>query len=437
MKLESGHGRRNLADIRGPNLLLDVECSTFGGLPAVWMRPMLSVLNPEIVPIIQEYTIGLWPIFGIGDRPKLIVKAVKEVLLAAKINRGFKIYVCPMTLAGRTTIGLISAFFDDEDEPLVIRTALLDIDLTRLLIKAMNCDKLDIHFFDEHNRELLGYLSELEYPATTKDHLNSSSYCAFDLELAKSADDQMTAWFGNRTHDDDDLAIKVKFVETLFPEDLFILDARPDLHLYQGGSQFSFSELERKEPGTFQEQDIARSLMRLFSPSQIYMNPLRITDREEIADILVITKSEVIVVQAKDSPNIERVLKNSLDRKKAVARKSLRKAISQVSGAIGYLRSMSPVKMIVGGETSEIDISNQTVRALIVVKELFNDEYSVYTPHVLKLWEEAQIPCIALDYAELQMYVTHLSNEESFFQAFDRVFSHGVKTGQFPRLRIW
>ncbi|MHB1960332.1 MAG: hypothetical protein ACYCO5_15065, partial [Acidobacteriaceae bacterium] len=50
------------------------------------------------------------------------------------------------------------------------------------------------------------------------------------------------------------------------------------------------------------------------------------------------------------------------------------------------------LKMVVGGETFEIDISSQTVRALIVVKELFNDEYSVYTSHILKLWKEAQIP---------------------------------------------
>jgi hypothetical protein len=254
--------------------------------------------------------------------------------------------------------------------------------------------------------------------------------------LAKSALNQMPVWFGNRTHDDDVLAIEVKFIETLIEVQLFI-DTRPEYHLYHGSPQFSFSKLERQEPGTFQEQDIARLLGNLFSPEQIYMNPLRITDKEEIADILVITESEVIVVQAKDSPNIERVLKNSLDRKKATTRKVLCKAINQVNGAIGYLRSITPLKMVVGGEVLEIDISSRTVRALIVVKELFKDEYSVYTPRILKLWKDAQIPCIALDYAELQMYVTHLSSEESFFQAFDRVFTHGVKTEQFPRLRIW
>lgn len=398
---------------------------------------MLSILHPEIIPIIQDYPIGLWPIFDVGDRPKLIVKAMKEGLLAAKINRGFKIYVCPMTLAGRITIGLISAFFDDEDEPLTIRTALFNNDLTHLLLKAMNCDTLDVHFFDEHNRELLGYVSKLECPLATKDRLNSSRYCIFNLELAKSAFDQMPVWFGTRTRNDDLLAIGVEFVEPLVPEDLFLLDLRPDYHLYHGSPQFSSSRLERQEPGTFQEQDIARLLKNLFSPEQIYMNPLRITDREEIADILVVARSETIVVQAKDSPNIERVLKNSLDRKRATTRKALSRAINQVGGAIGYLRSMSPLKMFVAGETCEIDISNHTVRALIVVKELFNDEYSAYSPLILKLSKETQIPCIALDYAELQIYMTHLSSAESFFQAYDRVFSHGIKSGLFPRLRIW
>lgn len=396
---------------------------------------MLSILHPEIIPIIQDYPIGLWPILGLGDRPKLIVKTVKEGLLAAKINRGFKIYVCPLTLAGRSTIGFISAFFDDEDEPMTLRTCLFD--KNHLLIEAMNCDTLDIHFFDEHSREVLGYVSKLECSSTTKDRLTNSSNCASDLKLAISADDQMRSWFGCRTHDDDLSAIVVKFIEALVPEDINFLDLRPDYHSYQGSPQFSFSQLERHEPGTFQEQDIARLLKNLFSPEQIYMNPLRITDREEIADILVITESEIIVVQAKDSPNIESVLKNSLDRKRATTRKALRKAIGQAGGAIGYLRSMSPLKMFVGGETCEIDISNHMVRILIVVKELFDDEYSAYSPSILELSEETQIPCIALDYAELQQYMTYLSSVEAFFQAFDRVFSHGIKTRLFPRLRIW
>jgi hypothetical protein len=399
------------------------------------MHPMLSVLHPEVIPIIQGYTVGLWPILGLGSSPKLVIKATKESLLAAKINRGFKIYVCPMTLAGRNTIGLISAFFDDEDQPLVILTALFDNELTHLLLEAIHCEILDIHFFDEHNREVLGYVSQLKCSSATKDRLNNSSYRAFDIELLESAHKQMSVWFGNRTHDDDFLAIDVTFVETIIEIGLFI-DSRPEYHLYHGSPQFTFSQLERKEPGRFQENDIARLLMKTFSPKQIYMNPFRITDREEIADILVVTDSDVIVVQAKDSPNIERVLKNSLDRKKAATRKALHKAINQMSGAIGYLRSMSPLSMIVGGETLELDISSKKVRGLIVIKELFDDEYSSYAPQILKLWKETQVSCIALDYTELLWCMTHLSNNDYFLKAFDRVFSYAVKTGRFLRASI-
>lgn len=399
---------------------------------------MLTILHPQLITIVRELSIGLLPV-SVGEKgSKLIIKTTKEMLLAAKVNRGFKIYVSPVTLASSNTVSLVSAFFDDADEPLVIFTPLFNDDpTTYLLLQALTCETLDIHFFDEHCRELLGYVSKVKCPLSAKDLLTSSSFCDYDLALAISAHDQMRSWFGHRSQDDDHAAIAIEFVESLIPDDLLILDAQPDNHLFQGSSHFSFSQLERDEPGTFQERDIANLLKNLFSANDIYMNPLRTTDREEIADILVITESEIIVVQAKDSPNIERVLKNAIDRKKSTAFKSLLKALSQTRGAIKYVRSMSPLKMIVAGENVELDIGGRNVRCLVVVKELFNNEYSLYSPPVLELSTETQVPCIALDYPELQGYMTGLSSKESFFAAFDKVFRHGVETGKFPRLRIW
>jgi hypothetical protein len=166
------------------------------------------------------------------------------------------------------------------------------------------------------------------------------------------------------------------------------------------------------------------------------MNPLRITDNEEIADLLLITDSEIIILQAKDSPNTEAVLRNTIQRKKLTARKALTKAINQTKGAVRYLRSMSPLKITVSGELVEIDITNNRLRALIVLKELFNDEYSIYSPPILDLSRETGVPCIALEYGELDMY-TRMSSESKFFEAFDLVSSHGLKTGEFPKLRIW
>ncbi len=83
---------------------------------------MLTIRYPEVIPIVKELSAGLLPVsFRDESRPNLIIKATKEMLLAAKVNGGFKVYVFPLVLAGQATIGLISAFFDNEDEPLVNR----------------------------------------------------------------------------------------------------------------------------------------------------------------------------------------------------------------------------------------------------------------------------------------------------------------------------
>ncbi len=398
---------------------------------------MLTILYPQVVPIVEELSVGLWPIsFQDESRPNLIIKTTKEMLLAAKVNRGFKIYVIPLILADESTVGLMSAFFDDEDEPLVIFTPLFKEENIDRLIGTLLQSSIDIHFFDEHDRELLGYTCKMEIPSIAKERLASSSLISLSLSLARLAHDQLQSSFGTRSHDDDLNAISVSFTESLIPEDLTILDARLDNNSFQGSAPFSFSHLEREEPGAFQERDIARLLGRLFAPTQIYVNPHRITDNEEIADLLLITDSEIIILQAKDSPNTEAVLRNTIQRKKLTARKALTKAINQTKGAVRYLRSMSPLKITVSGECVEIDITNHRLRALIVLKELFSGEYSIYSPPILDLSRETGVPCIALDYGELQMY-TQLRSQAHFLEAFDFVYSHGSKTGEFPKLRIW
>jgi hypothetical protein len=398
---------------------------------------MLTLLHPESTLFVRKIAIGLWPLSLPGDAtPRLVIKTTKEMLLAAKVNGGFKIYVVPMFFSEKETIGLMSTFFDVEDEPLVIYTPLFADDDTRKLVNMLVLPTLDVHFFDEHGREWLGYTSSLTCPPVAKDRMEKGCLLPFDLSLAKLAHAQLHQWFSTRTQRDDQDGISIDFRETLFADDLVILDARADNHLYQGGQSFSFSQLERQEPGTFQERDIAHLLGRLFDPRDIYMNPLRVTDREEIADLIVLTNSDIVVVQAKDSPNTEQVLRNTVVRKKATAQKALMKAINQVKGALRYMQSASPFEMIVGNIVLSVEIGSRQVRALIVVKELFNDQFGEYSPPILQLSKETAIPCIALDYPELQAY-TGMSSREKFFEAFDLVYNNGQKIGELPRLRIW
>jgi hypothetical protein len=319
----------------------------------------------------------------------------------------------------------------------VIRTWLFDEIDPQNLRQMLLLETLDIYFFDDNSRELLGYQADLKCVSITRGHLAYAPLLPLDLEAAKAADDQMMSWFSLRSADEDAWAIAISFRKALIPEDIFLMDMIPQHYGYKGAPAFSHSQLIREYPGEFQERDIAHLLQRVFLPEQIYINPLSVIDGKEITDLLVVTDASALFIQAKDSPNTEQVMRNSLRRKKTTTQKALTKAINQTRGALRYSRSMAPMKAIVGNQTLEIELCGLDLRALIIVTELFNDEYELYTPPALSLSAETQVPCIPLDYRELDDYTRHLAGEDAFFAAFDRVFVHGLENGIFPRLRIW
>jgi len=401
---------------------------------------MLSILHPEVMPSIIGLPCGFLPLDVTNDgKPILAIKLPKEYLLAAKSNLGFKIYVAPIIADDQRTVGLVSAFFDDEDEPLVLRTQLPDDAGIYKLRKMLLHSELDVYFFDDNNREFLAYQAELHCPSTTRTRFENALLLPLKLDPTElgAFDDQLRRWFGTRSQEEDDLAIKVSFKLALVPDDIFVMDLNPQNHAYNGAPAFSHSELIREHPGGFQERDIAGLLHRIFLPEQIYLNPLKVTDGKEITDILVISDRNALFIQAKDSPNTELVMRNPLQRKRTAAQKALTKALSQTRGALRYARSMTPMKIVVANETFDIDLEQLEIRALVIVKELFNDEYASYTPPFISLLDETGVACIPLDYSEFVAYTTHLEDEAQFFDAFDRVFAHGLSTKMFPRLRLW
>jgi len=390
------------------------------------------------MPSVYRLPIGLLPLFFDYDdnRPKLVIKAPKEAILAAKFNRGLKIYVAPILLQDKRTVGLVTAFFDDEDEPLITSSPLFAEPGTQQLCQLLLCDAIDVHLFDENNRELLGYAADIRCPATTRGGIEGATFLSFEFDLAMYSLKQMKEWFARRSVQDDLAAISITFTEPLFAEDLFLQDMRPENHSYHGSKPYSYSVLERQEPGPFQELDIVQLLHRIFAPEQIYHGPLRISDKEEIVDILVVTGTHALFIQAKDSPNTEALLRNSLRRKKATAKKNLAKAIDQIRGALRYAKSSAPMRMLIGGKEVVITLDCLEIRSMIVIKELFDDEYPSYSTDILSLAERTEVPCIALEYSELHMFTTHLNDADAFFRACDHVFVSGAQTGIFPRVTL-
>ena len=398
---------------------------------------MLTVRFSHLLPFLETMHAGLIPLPRLSSgKTSVVVKASKEAILAAKLNKGFKVYAVPSLELAAPPVGLLSAFFDDGDEPLVLYTPLFEDEMSHRLRDVLLSEAADVYFFDEHNRELAGYTAELAVRRSTQKLLSWTTLPEFSPAGLSGHLDRMNRWFGLRSPDDDRDAIHIDFGASLVPDDLFIIDARPESKTYMGGGKVNTSQLERQNPGPFQEQDIALLLRRSLPDAEIYVGPLRLNNKKEVADILVLTQSALLVVQAKDSPNTAEVLSNPVSRKKATALHSLQKALSQISGALRYCRRSSPLRVSVDSKVIEIAIGGRQLRALVVVKELFSDEYAEYSKLLVASAVRTATSCTSLDYSELNQYTAHLYGEEALFEAFDRVFEYGVRTGTFPRLRV-
>ncbi|MEX5629009.1 hypothetical protein [Pseudomonas marginalis] len=395
---------------------------------------MLSILYPEIMNLVNRLPVGLLPVTVKADSvPKLIVKASKELILTAKLRRGFSIHLIPYEIPGVKSIGFLAAFYDDPVHPYTTGGALIKELSGRDFAKLFLSRQVDVHFFDELGREMLAYRAEFKSTKKHRDMLRSAvipSAAGLNQSAVISA---LTDWFRLSTEQDDKDAIKVIFKEALIPEDIVHVDMRNDTHRYQGAPLVSTIPLERPEPGEFQEKEIIALLQRVFRPEQIYLAPKRTYDREEVADVLVVTDKYVVVIQAKDSPNIERIVNNGIERKRKTSFKALVAAAGQVKGAIAYIRRPPSFAFLMGADEVKVDLAGKELYSLVVIKELFDVDYGGYSPAVLDVFAKTGIACIPLSYGELHQYTSHIHNEDEFFNAFMKVFEHGLEKGKFPR----
>lgn len=91
-------------------------------------------MYPQLLEIIKEFHGGILPI-KIESKFKLIIKVPKEFILTAKINNGFQFFLTEIKIDENTVPLIISTFYDDKDEPLVIKTPLFE---EKLSIRTKN-----------------------------------------------------------------------------------------------------------------------------------------------------------------------------------------------------------------------------------------------------------------------------------------------------------
>jgi hypothetical protein len=311
-----------------------------------------------------------------------------------------------------------------------------DDEFTELITELISVEDFDIYFFDEHNREMLGYKARNTKNLDFCEQLSHFRLAGFSYEAAREHLNEMSQWFGRRSATDDITATEVRFIKAIFPENQCIINLDPELYHSQGQSALMSAVLERIEPGPPQEFDILMLLKRIFPIRQIYINPFRVDRNTEFLDVLVVTDDNALFIQAKDSPNTGAILARSMKRKKSTIVSQLEKAIKQMKGAIRYADSDTPLKLIINETIHELSLEGKTTQCLIVVKELFVRERTSYTKMVLDLVGETKTPCVVMDYPQLHNLSFFRGTEEGFFHAYQSVFTYGINNGEFPKLRF-
>jgi hypothetical protein len=398
---------------------------------------MLSLLYPEIIPHLKALPAGLMPFRNLETGKLLLaIKASKEMILAAYVNNGFKFYVAPLPSPVGKIPALLTVFFDDYDEPLVIRTPMFNDELYQNMREMLSYDNLDIHFFDEHNREWMSYRSSLQDGGScltdgTELELLDFSHHAL-IAILRNAE----LWFSYRTKEDDARAITATFIEPLAPDNLVILDISDVGNDHLGGLGFSESKLIRENPGYYQERDIVSSLRRVFLGRQIAINPVRKDSRKELVDVLVLTDYHLLLIQAKDSPNTEDILKRTIERKRQVSLAQIAKGVKQAKGAVAYVKAHEPLQLLIGNQELQLYVGGRKMFSIIVIKEIFSDESDTYVIACRELLT-ADVDGVLVDYLALDAFAHRLGTGERFIKGLQTFQVTILEKGIYPEYLLF
>jgi len=382
---------------------------------------------------------GLLPLHFVGtDRFALIVKTTKEAILTARLNQEMKLYLVPDGAKGACSLGLITAFFDDHDEPLVLFTPMYTDDQLQIdLVGVLSQPAFDLFFFDENHREMMGVRVRVNNAPQVLTALQQARFKKLKLECVGNDLEAMGAWFGSRSEVDDVAAFQLQFEGNLYPDDLTVIDTNPEAYDFNGaeGSP-AVTSLERQEPGAFQERDIVAFLKRAFPADAIFLNPVRLDTGREFSDVLCLTDDILLVVQAKDSPNTEATLRRDINRKRAVIRSHIEKAAQQLRGALSFAKELDELKISTSSGDHSLNIRGRAICGMVVVRELFDDDYRNCSAPVLSASRECALPCVLTDFSALHMMTMHLKSPARIMNGLVQLCEFGVENGEFPKPRF-
>ena len=396
---------------------------------------MLSLNHPHILQDIRRLGYGLMPLLKTDGSGVLVLKANKEAILTARTNNAMKIYLLKDYAGPASHLGLMTVFFEDAQEPMSLRSLLFANDaFLEEATAVLSRPAFELYFFDEHDRELMGVRVTHDDASRFRDEIARASFAPFDQVTFQDMADRLQTRFSIRDAADDAAAFTLQLGERLYPDDLVLIDGRPEAYRFQNAEgRTAISQLVRLDPGPAQERDIAVMLGRAFPAESIYLNPFRADTGKELTDVLVVTDQVILFIEAKDSPNTVASLNRSIDRKRLAIRNHIAKATQQLSGGLSYARSQDGVTIRSADGPLTMPLAGRQLLGLVVVREMFDDDHVACSEPVLALKDALQLPVILTDYPGLHIISLNLRTPARFINALHELFDVAVEHGEFPK----
>ena len=144
----------------------------------------------------------------------------------------------------------------------------------------------------------------------------------------------------------------------------------------------------------------------------------------------------MLLLQAKDSPNTEASLRRSIDRKRAVIRSHIDKGAKQLRGALTHILERQSIILRTPSGPRTIDVADRAVVGVVVVREMFDDDYKACSAPVLAVANVCERPCVLLDYAALHLMALRLASPARLINGFYQMFAVAMEHGEFPKPRF-
>ena len=355
--------------------------------------------------------------------------------MAARVDGGFGMYLAPDSAHPPKLLGVITAFFDDPDEPLVLFTPMAASDELHCGLAALFRQRtFDAVFLDENNREVMCAQVRLQNPEVCLPEFERSGFADFRVEDTFDRLRAMGDWFRRRVAADDKAALRFSIDRKAYSDDLVVIDARPEAYDFHGASgNVSMNRLERMEPGRFQERDTVEIMKRVFAAEDVYLNPTRTDTGKELVDVLGCDDSCLVAVQGKDSPNTVASLRRTTERKRSVARRHVEKAAKQLGGAMSHILKGGVLSVSTDGVEHRVAVAGKHVFGVVMVQELFDDDYEYCSIPVLEIASKLKAPCVLLEFFSLHMLTLRAASPAQLAYGLHQIFEAGVEHSQYPK----